>query len=61
MRGSYAGELREYGGFEGGDFGDGFDYEVGGGEVGHLGCGVEEGASCVGVGLGEALFGDIFC
>ena len=42
MRGAYLGEFGEDLGFEGGDFGDGFDDEVDRGEVGYLGGGVEK-------------------
>ncbi len=60
MWGADLGELGEYLGFEGGDFGDGFNDEVHGGKVGHLGGGVEEGAGGGGVGLGDTVFGNVF-
>lgn len=47
-------------GFKGEDFGDGFDDEVDVGEIVHFrGCG-KAGAGGGGIGLGNALFEDVF-
>lgn len=60
MFGRYLCELGEYGCFEVGDFGDGFDYEVDVGEVGEFGAGDEAAADEVCGFAGDAFFGDVF-
>lgn len=51
--------MGENGGFERGNFGHGFDDEVGGGEIGHLSRGSEAGADGGGFIFSNSLFGDI--
>lgn len=58
VRRADVGEAGEDGGFEGGDFGHGFDDEVNGGKIFHVGSWGYAGTGKRGFGSSEALFQD---